>query len=109
MSDHIIFSLYDLQVTQILLIKFQVDWHFGSGEEVSVFKIGFQVGGHDRHFEYSIERILVISDLQLNLILPTKSIFQLNRPLGSKVQYRVSRWCLWRPSWISDLNNFSYF
>ena len=37
--------------------------------------------------------------------LPDK--FQVNWPFGSKeVQYRFSRW---RPSWISNQNDFSYF
>ena len=32
--DGTILAIFDLQVTQIPPIKFRVNWHFGSGEEV---------------------------------------------------------------------------
>ena len=36
----IILAIFVLQVTQILPTKFQVEWHFGSGEDVrQIFKI----------------------------------------------------------------------
>ena len=42
-------------------------------------------------------------------MLPTK--FQVNRPFGSgkEVKNKFSIWLTWRPSWISDRNDFSYF
>ena len=40
-----ILTIFDLQVTLILPTKIQVNWAFGSGEEV---KIDFQDGGHLR-------------------------------------------------------------
>ena len=42
-------------------------------------------------------------------MLPTK--LQVNWPFGSgeEAKNRFSRWLLWRPSWISDRINFSYF
>ena len=53
--------------------------------------------------------ILAIVDLQDTPMLPIK--FQANRPFGSseEVKNRFSRWPAWRPSWISDWNDFSYF
>ena len=50
--------------------------------------------------------ILAIFDLQVTLMLPSK--FVVNWPFGSgeEVKNRFSRW---RPSWIYDRNNFSYF
>ena len=36
--------------------------------------------------------------------------FRVNWPFGSKeAKNRFSRWLPWRPSWISDWHNFSYF
>ena len=42
-------------------------------------------------------------------MLPT--MFGVNWPFGSgeEAKNRFSRWLPWRPSWISDQNNFSYF
>ena len=42
-------------------------------------------------------------------MLPTK--FQVNWPFssGEEAKNRFSRWLPWRPSWISDWHNFSYF
>ena len=47
-------------------------------------------------------------DWQVTPMLPTK--FQVNWPIGSgEAKNRFSRWRPWRPSWISDQNDFSYF
>ena len=53
--------------------------------------------------------ILVIFDLQVTPVLPTK--FQVNWPFssGEEAKNRVSRWWPWWPIWISGWNNFSYF
>ena len=42
-------------------------------------------------------------------MLPTK--FRVNWPFGSEeeAKNRFSRWLPWRPSWISDWHDFSYF
>ena len=47
--------------------KFQVNWPFGSGEEA---KISFPRCGH---LVFPIGTILAIFDLQVTLMLPTKS------------------------------------
>ena len=70
-----ILAIFDLQVTGTLPTKFQVNWLFGSGEEV---KNRFQDGGH---LGFPIGTILAIFHLQLTLMLPTK--FQVNWPFGS--------------------------
>ena len=87
--------------------KFGVNWPFGSGEEAK--KIDFQDGCHGGHLEFPIGMILAIFDLQVTLILPSK--FGVNWPFSSEeeAKKRFSRWLAWRPSWISDRHNFSYF
>ena len=69
-------------------------------------KIDFQDGGHGGHLGFPIGTILAIFDLQVTLMLPSK--FGVNWPFdsGEEAKNRFSRW---RPSWISDRNDFSYF
>ena len=101
-----ILALFELQVALILLTKFQVNWPFGSKEEV---KIGFKDGGHLgflTHLGFSIRMTLAIFNVKVTLILPTK--FGVSWPFGSgEVQSRFSRWPA--SSWICDQNDFSYF
>ena len=54
--------------------KLGVNWPFGSGEEA---KIDFKNGGH---LGFPIGRILVIFDLQVTQMLPTK--YRVNLPRG---------------------------
>ena len=70
------------------------------------FNIDFQ---DVSHLGFLIRTILATFDLQVTSICPIK--FGLNWPFGSgeKVQNRFSTWQLWRPSWISDQDNFRYF
>ena len=86
--------------------KFQVNWRLGLGEEA---KKDFQDGPHGSHFGFPISTILAIFDLQVTLMLPTK--FRVNWPFGSEdeVKNRFSRQQPWRPSWISNQNDFSCF
>ena len=58
---------------------------------------------------FTICTILAIFDLRVTPKLPTK--FRVNWPFGSEkeAKNRISRWLPWRPSWISDWHNFSYF
>ena len=86
--------------------KFGVNWPFGSGEEA---KIDFQDGGHGGHLGFPTGMILAIFDLQVTLMVPSQ--LGVNWPFGSgeEAKNRFSRWRPWRPSWISDRNNFSYF
>ena len=101
-----ILATFDLQVTLMLPSKFGVNWPFGSGEEA---KNNFQDGGHGGHLGFPIGMILAIFDLQVTLMLPSK--FGVHWPFGSgeEAKNRFSRWLPWRPSWISDRHNFSYF
>ena len=55
-----ILAVFDLQVTPMLPIKFEVNWPFGSGEEA---KMDFQDGGHGGQLGFPIGTILVIFDL----------------------------------------------
>ena len=83
--------------------KFGVNWPFG---QEKMPKIYFQDGGH---LGFPISTILAIFDLQVTPMLPSK--FGVNWPFGSgeEAKNRFSRWRPWRPSWISDRNDFSYF
>ena len=69
-------------------------------------KMYFQDRGH---LGFLIGKILAIFDLQVAPMLPTK--FQVKWPFGSgeEVKNRFSRWPPWRPAWISNRNDFSYF
>ena len=70
-------------------------------------KIDFQDGHHCSHLGFLIRTILAI-DLQVTLTLPIK--FRVNWSFGSGEEAkRFSWWPTWRPSWISDQNDFSYF
>ena len=69
-------------------------------------KIDLQDGGQ---LGFAIGTILAIFDLQVTPMLPSK--FGVNWPFGSgeEEKNRFSRWGPWRPSWISDRHDFSYF
>ena len=73
-----------------------------------MFKPDFQDGGHGSYFGFCIRTIFIIF-IYVALIFPTK--FLVNWPLCSEeiVQNRLLRWQRWRPSCISDQNNFSKF
>ena len=72
-------------------------------------KIDFQDGRRGRHLGFPIGTILAIFDLQIIMTLPIK--FRVNWPFDSEDegQNRFSRWAPWRPSWITDRNDFSFF
>ena len=53
--------------------------------------------------------ILVIFDLQVTPMLPTKFQVNWHLGLGEEAKNRFSRWRPWQPSWIYDRNDFSYF
>ena len=98
-------AIFDLQVTSMLPTKFQVN-----GLSVQKKRNNdFQDGRHGSHLGFPIRTTLAIFDLPVTQMLPTK--FWVSWPLGSgeKVKNRFSRWLPWRPSWISNQNDFSYF
>ena len=72
-------------------------------------KVDFQDSCHGAHPGFTIGMILAIFDLQVTPMLPTK--FGVNLPFGSgeEAKNRFSRRLPWRPSWISDRHDFSYF
>ena len=69
-------------------------------------KIDFQDGGHGGHLGFPIGMILAIFDLQVILMLPSK--FGVNWPFGSGEEAK-NRFSRWRPSWISDPHDISFF
>ena len=90
----------------MLPTKFGVNWLLGLGVEA---KNRFSRWLPVRHLGFPIGTILAIFDLQVTLMLPSK--FGVNWPSGSgeEAKNRFSRWQPWRPSWISDQQDFSYF
>ena len=73
-----ILAIFDLQVTLMILTKFQVNWPFGSGEEVKKkFSRWLPYG----HLGFLITAILAISDLPVIPTLATK--FRDNWPFSS--------------------------
>ena len=71
------------------------------------WKIDFQDGGHVSHLWYLIGTILAICDLQVTPMLPIQ--FRINWHLREEAINRLSRWPPWRPSWIYNRHDFSYF
>ena len=71
--------------------------------------IDFQDGGHGGHLGFLIRTILAIFDLQVTLMLPTKFRVKWLLGLGEEAKNRFSIWPPWRPSWIYDRHDFSYF
>ena len=65
------YHTFDLQVTLILPMKFQVSWPFGSGQKK--FKIDFQHSCLGDYLGFTIGMILEIFYLNVTLILPIKS------------------------------------
>ena len=94
--------IFDLQVTQILHIKLQVRWHFGSGNEVQ--------NRISRWRPYLIFNQKYFSYFQYEIILASEFRSQnLASRIKREIQYRFSRWWLSQPSWIFDRNDFSCF
>ena len=69
-------------------------------------KTDFQDGRHGGHLGFPIGTILATFDLQVTLMLPSKS--GVNWPFGSGEEAK-NKFSRWRPSWISDRHDFSYF
>ena len=86
-----ILAIFNLQVTPILPIKFQINWHFGLGVEV---KNGFSRWRPRRPSWISHRKDFSFFDLQVTPMLPTK--FQVNWSFGSgeEAKNRFSRWPL---------------
>ena len=78
-------------------------------------KIDFQDGCHGGHLGFPICMILTIFDLQVTPMLPSK--FGVNWPFRSGKEAKIAKimpignptWPPWRPSWISNRHDFSYF
>ena len=101
-----ILAIFDLQVTKCFLPSFEST---GLSVQEKKRKIDFQDGCHGAHPGFTNGMILAIFDLQVTPMVPTK--FGVNWPFGSgeEAKDRFSRWPPWRPSWISDRHDFSYF
>ena len=104
-SDQNDFSyLFINKSTPILPIEFLV-----TGSIQEKFKIDNQDGNCRGQLVFLIGAILAILDLQVTLMILTK--FQVSWPFGSGEEARKKKLRLppWRPTWIYDQNNFSYF
>ena len=93
-----ILATVDLQVYLILPMNFE---SIALSVQEKKFKTDFQDGRHGRNLGFPIATIL-----QVTPMLPTK--FRVNWPFSSEEEGK-NRFSRWRPSWISDPNNLSYF
>ena len=59
------------------------------------------------HLGYRNGTILALLNLCVTAMLPIKFWLNPTNGLGENVVWRISRWPPWRPSWISERNNFS--
>ena len=96
-----ILAFFYLHVTRCFLPSFK---SVGVLVQEKKRKIDFQDSSHCGRLGFPIGMILAIIDLQVTPMLPTKS--QVNWLFGSGEKNRFSRW---RPSLISDQNDFSIF
>ena len=119
-----ILVIFELQVTQMLPTKFQVNLPFGSGEEAKnrFSRLPWWISNRN-DFSYILSTshtedasYQVSSQLRshhphphpdVSYQVSSQLVFWLSR--RSKQKKRFSRWQPWWPSWISDRNNFSYF
>ena len=85
--------------------KFGVNWLLGLEEEAKNRSSRWQIGSH---LGFLIGKNLAIFELQVTPMLPSKFGVIWLFSLG-EAKTRFSRWLPWRPSWISDRNNCSYF
>ena len=95
-----IFDLFLIYVIRCFLASLE---SIGLSVQEEKRKIYFQDGGH---LGFPIGTILAIFDLQVTQMLPTK--FGVNWPFGSGEEAK-NRFSRWRPSWISDRNDFRIF
>ena len=81
----------------------------GLSNQEKKFKVDFQDGNCGGHLVFPIGTILATFDLHVISMILTE--FQVSWPfgLGEEAKNRFSRRLPWRPSWIFDWNNFSYF
>ena len=79
---------------------------FGLSVQEEKQKTDFQDGRHGGHLGFPIGMILATFALPVTLMLPSK--FGVNWPFGSGEEAK-NRFSRWRPSWISDQHDFSYF
>ena len=101
-----ILATVDLQVTSILPMNFEST---ALSVQEEKFRTDFQDGRHDGHLGFPIQTIKAILDLQVTPMLPTKFGVKWPFSSGEEAKNRFSRWLSWRPSWISDRDDFSYF
>ena len=87
---------------------FVPSFEYGLKVQEKKYKNDFQDVGRGSHLGFLNETILAIFYLNVALILSTKfRVYGLS--IQEKFKKRFSRRRQWRPSWISDLIDFSYF
>ena len=96
-----ILAIFDWHLILIVLIKFCVNWPFGSGEVKNIF----QDGRRGDHHRFPMWTIVIICGLQSISKFPTK--FRENLPLRTgEVQNSFSRWLPWMSLATFDLKAF---
>ena len=97
-------AILNLYVAPMPSIKFRRSIWLMVWEEMS-FET-FQDGCHSGHLECRNRTILAILNLCVT-VMPPKFWLNPTCGLGGNVVWRISRWSPWRPSWISNRNDFS--
>ena len=103
-------AIFDLQVTSMILTKFQVNWPFCSEVKNRFSRwLPWPPSWISNQNNFTLLLLYFFFNLQVTPMLPTK--FRVNWPFGSgeEAKNRFSRWWPWQPSWVSNWNDFSYF
>ena len=95
------FSCFDLPVTPMLSTKFRVNWSFSYKEAKK--KMAAILDFRSEQFFYLL---LIYKSPQSFLLRFESNGLSVQE---KKRKNKFSKWPPWRPSWISDQNDFSYF
>ena len=99
-----ILAILNLYVTVMPPIKFLLNSTYGLGEDI-VWRISRW--RHSGHLRYRNGTILGILHLYAPPMPPIMFRLNLTYGLVGDIVWRISRWAPWRPSWISERNDFS--
>ena len=102
--NRMLLAILKLHVSSVLPTKFWLNPTYHR-EQMS-FEV-FQDGHHGGHLGYWNGKIKAVLNLHVAPMPPTKFQFKPTDGLAGDVVWRISRWLLWRPSWIFEKNDFS--
>ena len=97
------FTTLNLYVTQMPPIKFPLNLTYGLGDVI--WRLSRSLPCRPSWYRYGT--ILNILDLNVAPKPPIKFQFNPTYDLGGDIVWRISRWSLWWPSWLLEMNDFS--